>query len=540
MEGSITELYLQPVTDIHLGEVSFVADLGGKGNKQYVRIFTLVAVFILIIACINFMNLSTARAIKRAREVGLRKAIGAVRRQLIFQFLGESVMVALVSMCIAVLLVDLLLTPFNLLTQKSLSIDYSLLAGDGILPICLCAVIITGLLAGSYPAVLLSSYQPAHVLKGSIPGKSAGGAFRKVLVVLQFSISIVMISGTIVIYSQMGYIRNKNLGWERENMILIRNASNYPALKNRLLGHSQIKGVSSTDQHPTQVMTSTDGIGWKGKSEDDVVLFHTQGVDYDYLEIMQIGMRMGRTFSKSSPGDSLNLIINEEAMRVLGFENPIGEHLIDGQGATHEIIGVARDFHFKSVHDKIEPLLLYIDTDLPNMLVRVQGNAESAVKAIEDEWVAVNPDQLFSFSFLDEDFNNLYRAESQTGTIFQYFSGLAILISCLGLFGLAAYTVEQKSKEFGIRKVFGASVTRLFYHASSEFLLLVIVAFFISVPVAWFWMKHWLSTFAYHVELSWIVFITSGLLAVVIALITVSYQAGKVGFINPAKTLRSE
>src|SRR5690606_12564739 len=249
--------------------------------------------------------------------------------------------------------------------------------------------------------------------------------------------------------------------------------NNYTALKNSLLSHSQIKGVSSSDQKPTQVMNSTDGITWKLKNEDEGVLFHTQGVDYDYLETMKIEMLMGRTFSRSSPGDTLSAIINEAAMQVLGFENPVGEYLTDGEGVAHQIVGVTKDFHFKSVHDKIDPLLLYNDVDLPNMLVRIAGNAESAIKAIENEWAAVNPDQLLSYNFLDEDFDNLYQSESQAGVIFQYFSALAIIISSLGLFGLAAYTVEQKNKEYGIRKVFGASVIRLFYLASAEFLLLV-------------------------------------------------------------------
>ncbi|MEX2233806.1 MAG: ABC transporter permease [Cyclobacteriaceae bacterium] len=541
IEKSITELYLQPVSDVHLGEVSFVADLGGKGNKQYVRIFSVVAAFILLIACINFMNLSTARAIKRAKEVGLRKTIGAFRHQLVFQFLGESVMVALVAMGISLLLVDLLLSPFNTLTQKSLIIDYTNLSPRGIIPICLAATLVTGLLAGSYPALFLSSFQPAHVLKGGAGGKAAGGLCRKVLVVLQFSISIVMICGTMVISSQMEFIRNKNLGWERDNMLLIHNAQNYRALKTQLGGYSQIKGVSATSQHPSSVENSTSGIQWKGKSEDDVVLFHVQGVDYDYIETMKMQMLSGRTFSKSSPGDTLSVIINEEAMKVLGFENPLGERLSSGDDEVFTVIGVVKDFHFKSVHDKIEPLLLYIEReDFSNVLVRLEGNPVEAVEHIEKEWKTANPDQLFSYSFLNEDFDNLYRSESQTGTIFRYFSVLAIIISCLGLFGLAAYTVEQKNKEYGIRKIFGASVSRLFYIASRDFLLLVVIAFFISVPVAWFWMSHWLSGFAYHVELSWIVFVTSGVLAIVIGMLTVSYQAGKVGFINPARVLRGE
>lgn len=541
MEKSITDLYLQPVSDIHLGEVSFVADVGGKGNKQYVRIFSIVAVFILLIACINFMNLSTARAVKRSKEVGLRKTIGAYRYQLIFQFLGESVIVALVAMCIALLMVDLLLSPFNTLTQKSLSMNYTNPGSGAIIPICLGATIVTGLLAGSYPAIFLSSFQPAHVLRGTLSGQNAGGSFRKILVILQFSISMVMISGTMVIYSQMEYIRNKNLGWDRDNLALIHNPRNYPALKDHLLNYPQIKGVSGTNQHPSYVMNSTSGIGWKGKSEDDVVLFHIQGVDYNYIETMKIEVLMGRSFSKASSGDNLSTIINEQAMSVLGFENPIGEQLAVGEDEVYTIVGVVKDFHFKSVHDKIEPLLLYIEQgDLSNMLVRIEGSAEKSVKIIEQEWKSVNPDQILSYSFMNDDFDKMYRSESQTEVIFGYFSFLAIVISCLGLFGLAAYTVEQKSKEYGIRKVFGASVGRLFYIASRDFLILVFIAFFISMPVAWIWMKHWLGSFAYHAELSWVIFAIAGLLAMIIALLTVSYQAGKVGWINPAKTLRSE
>lgn len=539
-EKSITELYLQPLADIHLGEVSFVADVGGKGNKQYVRIFSIVAAFILIIACINFMNLATARAMKRAREVGLRKAIGAARHQLVFQFLGESVIVALVAMCLALLLVDVLLSPFNMLTRKSLVIDYTSFS-HGIIPICIGATLVTGLLAGSYPALFLSSFHPARVLKGTLSGMASGGIFRKVLVVAQFCISIVMICGTMVIYSQMQYIRHKSLGWQRENMLLIHSANNYKILKDRLAGYPEIQGVSATNQHPSYVQNSTSGIGWKGKSEDDVVLFHIQGVDYDYIETMKIEMLKGRSFSKASPGDSLSVIINEQAMSVLGFDDPLGEHLTVGEDEVYTIIGVVRDFHFKSVHDKIEPLLLYIDKkDLSNIMVRIEGNAEQAVKDVQREWKAANPGQPLAYSFLDDEFDDLYRSESQTGTIFGYFSALAIVISCLGLFGLAAYTIEQRSREYGIRKVFGASVSGLFYLASVEFLVLVILAFIISVPLAWFWMRHWLGTFAYHIELSWVFFITSGLVTVGIALITVSYQSGKVGWINPASVLRSE
>jgi ABC-type antimicrobial peptide transport system permease subunit len=539
-KGSVTEIYLQPLGDIHLGEVAFVADVNGKGNIQYVRIFSVVAVFILLIACINFMNLATARAMKRAKEVGLRKTVGAFRYQLILQFLGESVIVASVAMLVALLFVDLLLPAFNTLTQKSLTIDYSNPI-RGVLPFCAAATLLTGLLAGSYPAIFLSSFRPAQVLKGSATDHVSGGTFRKILVVLQFSISIVMITGTMVIYSQVRYIRNKNLGWDRDNLLLVHNASNYPVLKKKLLSYPDIKSISASNQDPNLVQNSTTGIGWKGKNEDDAVLFHVQGVDYDYIETMKMQMLMGRSFSEASAGDSSSVVINEQAMNVLGFKNPIGEHLTAGEDEVHTIIGVVKDFHFKTVHDKIEPLLLYIERKtLSNMIVRIEGNAEKAVGEIDKEWKAVNPDQLLSYSFADDEFDNLYRSEQRTGTIFEYFAALAVVISCLGLFGLASYTVDQKSREYGIRKVFGASVSRLFYLASVEFLVLVILAFIISIPLAWVWMRHWLSTFAYHIELSWVFFIASGMVAVGIALITVTYQSGKVGWINPASVLRSE
>ncbi|MDQ2657924.1 MAG: ABC transporter permease, partial [Bacteroidota bacterium] len=314
-----------------------------------------------------------------------------------------------------------------------------------------------------------------------------------------------------------------------------------PALKERLLAHSQIEGVSASSQHPNYVQNSTSGIGWRGKPEDEVILFHTQGVDYDYFETMKIEMLMGRSFAKASPGDTSSIVINEEAMKVIGFENPIGEYVTSGEDEKHRIIGVVKNFHFKSVHDRIEPLVIYIDREEQvNMMVRLAGNAEDGIKAIRQEWKSVNPDQVLTYSFLNDDLDNLYRSERQTETIFQYFSALAIFISCLGLFGLAAYTAEQKSKEYGIRKVFGASVSRIFYLASAEFMILVLIAFVLSVPLTWYWMKHWLSGFAYHVELSWMVFATAGLLSVVVALVTVSYQAGRVGLVNPARTLRAE
>ncbi len=541
-ESTSVELYLQPVSDIHLGDVNFIAEVSGKGNKQYVVIFTIAAVFILIIACINFMNLSTARAMKRAKEIGLRKTVGAHRHQLIFQFLGESVMVAFVAMAISLLMVDLLLSPFNTLIQKNLQLDFKSL--NGIIPVSIAATLITGLLAGSYPAIFLSSFDAAKVLKGTIHTTASGGIFRKVLVVLQFCVSIIMISGTLIVYSQIQFIRNKNLGFEKEKIINVHRVSNnYDVFKNTLLSHGNIKGVAGTAQHPSFIENSGAGFSWPGKNPEDLLLFHYQSIDYDYVETMGMKMMMGRSFSKNNTADTLGIIINEEAMKLMNLEKPLGEVVnYNYTRKNYTIIGVVKDFHFKPIHTKIEPLILFLSqrNEFSNVMVRAEGNAEENIKMMETAWKKLNPEKSFEYSFLNEDFDNLYRAETQTGTLFQYFAVLAIIISCLGLFGLASFTVEQRSKEFGIRKVFGASISKLYYIASRDFILLVIISCFISIPVAWFWMKQWLSGFAYRIELSAGVFVIAGLAAIFIALLTVSYQALKVGNINPARAMSNE
>lgn len=540
LERSVADLHLQPLTGIYLDEINYIADYMKKGNKQYVQIFSLVAVFILLIACINFMNLSTARAMKRAREVGLRKTIGAVRYQLVIQFLGESIMVALVALAIAFLMVDLLLPAFNSLTQKHLAVNW-IDASGGILPLCLLATVITGVVAGSYPAIYLSSFQPARVLKGNLSHVAAGGSFRKFLVVLQFSISMVMISGTFVIYSQMKYIRNLDLGWSRENMLIIPNVNNFESLRSELDGKPGVAAVSATNQHPSYVMNSSAGFNWRGKPRDETILLHMQGVDYDYISTMKIQIIKGRSFSPDLPGDSVAIVINEQAAKVMGFDDPIGEQITVSDGSSYSIIGVAKDFHFRSIHDRIDPLLMFLTPqENSNVLVRLEGNVDEGIRSVENVWARLNNDKMLNYKFLDQDFDEQYRSEARTGKIFRYFSALAIIISCLGLFGLVAYTSEQRAKEFGIRKVFGASAPRLFYLASSEFLILVVFAFIISVPIAWFWMREWLDRFAYHVELSWFVFAGSGLISLIVALITVSYQAGRAVTANPSKTLRAD
>lgn len=542
-EGSVTDLYLQPLTDIHLGSVNFTADVGGKGNMQYVSVFLLVAIFILVIACINFMNLATARSLSRSKEVGLRKSIGANRYQLILQFLSESVFTAFIAMALAVLLVDLLLPQFNLLSNKNLTLDFSTnfvwlvyLSGFSVL---------TGLIAGSYPAFYLSSFQPASVLKSNSTNRPGGSMFRKVLVVTQFCISMVLLVGTMVVYAQLEFIRSKNLGYKKENVVKIpRISDDYLSFKNELKNQLGIINVSASNQHPAYVENSTSGIDWEGKNDDETILIHTLVTDFDFVETMGKKIEEGRSLSSEYSTDSAAVLLNEAAVEVMGFDNPIGQQLRGGSPQPYTVIGVVKDFHFKSIHQRIEPLAMYIGFNKNSYdytMVRVETeDPKGALASIESVWKKFNPDREFVYTFLDEDFNDLYQAEEQTGTIFKYFSILAILISCLGLFGLASFTLEQRTKEFGVRKIFGASMFQLFSTASIGFITLVFIAFIVSVPISWYFINQWLNGFAYHALVDYQYFLWSGLIALLIALLTVSYQAIKSALLNPVDSLRHE
>lgn len=542
-ERSATDLYLQPLTDIHLGSVHFTADVRGKGNMQYVVIFLVVAIFILVIACINFMNLATARSISRSKEVGLRKSIGANRHQLILQFLSESVFTALIAMGLSILMVDLLLPQFNVLAEKTLSLNF---ASNYLLLFYLIGFsVLTGLIAGSYPAFFLSSFEPASVLKSNVIRQSGGSMFRKVLVVTQFCISMVMIVGTIVVSAQLEYIRSKNLGYTKENVVKIPQVSNdYGSFKNELIAQSGIKNVTATNQHPAYVNNSTSGINWEGKGEDENILIHTLIADFDFLETMGMMLVEGRSLSKEYGTDSSAVILNEAAVEMMGFTNPIGQKLEVGAPQPYTVVGIVDDFHFKSIHQKIEPLAIFIGFNTRSYdytLVRIEaGDPRDIIESIESTWLKFNADKEFDYTFLDDDFNEVYKAEEQTGTIFKYFSALAIFISCLGLFGLASFTLEQRTKEFGVRKIFGASLAQLFSTASVGFMVLVLIAFVISIPISWYFIDQWLNGFAYHTPLNYKYFLWSGLIAMVIALLTVSYQATKSALLNPVDSLRHE
>ncbi|RLD23865.1 MAG: hypothetical protein DRI71_04210 [Bacteroidetes bacterium] len=538
-EGSVTDIYLQPMSDIYLGSVDFVVEVSQKGEMIYVRIFTVVALFILLISCINFMNMSTAQSAKRAKEVGLRKTVGGTRKQLVFQFLTESVLLSFIAVIFSAAIVAVVLPYFNQLANKQF--ELSLLInpvagvswGIGIIAIAL----LTGLIAGSYPAIFLSSLSPVSSLKPDVVTGKQGSGLRKVLVVLQFVISVVLIIGTVVIYKQLQFIQNTDLGYNKENIIYLNVPQDQSELfANELRVKTGIMGVGRGSNHPAYIMSSTSGIGWPGKNPEETILIHITGVDENYMSTMEMKMIDGRQFEHA---DSAVVIINEKAREIMGLDNPIGQ--VIERGEKYTIVGVVGDFNFKSVHVPIEPLMIFKTTELRRVFIRYNAaNSDQIVASIGEVWSNLVPDREFDYYFLEDDFKNLYEAEQRTSQLSAYFAGLAIFISCLGLFGLVSYATEQRTKEVGIRKVLGASINDLFMLLTGDFTRLVIISLFISIPIGWYLMDKWLEGFAYHIELSIWVFVFSGAVALAIALITVSYQSIRASIDNPVHALRSE
>jgi len=402
-ERSVTDIYLQPITNIHLGEVDFTVDVR-KGEMQYVQIFSMVAVFILLIACINFMNLSTAQSVKRAKEVGLRKAVGALKTQLIVQFLGESIFITLIAVLLALLFTDLLLPSFNELAGKELDLNILSSWENGLkwLLGILAVAVITGLIAGSYPALVLSSFLPARVLKATSTTDKRGSRFRKVLVTIQFTVSLLLIVGTLIVYQQLNFIRGKNLGYDKENVILLPQLSeNYQAFRNELINQSPFIDIAASNRHPTYVLSSTSGFSWPGKDPDESILIHYQGVDPHYISTMMMVMDRGRAFSETEPSDSSAIIINQVAAKIMNLEEPIGQIITAGRQEL-TIIGVVQDFHFKSIHTTIEPIILHLtDDNLNRIFIRINSNStEEAIALIQKTWKKLNPEREIIYNFL--------------------------------------------------------------------------------------------------------------------------------------------
>jgi putative ABC transport system permease protein len=537
-----TTLELMPFTRIHLH--AYFGWTKEAGAIRYVYIFSIIALFVLLIACINFMNLSTARSAGRAKEVGLRKVVGALKRNLIRQFYGESIVYALIALFFAVVIVTALLPAFSRLASRELSWG---VGGTGVLLLGLLAItLFTGIVAGSYPALFLSTFQPVKVLRGSQKSGAASKTFRRTLVVVQFSLSIMLIIGTSIIYKQLNYMKHRDLGWDKEQLlfIVLRGdiGASYETLKTELKKDSSILGVTASSHLPTNIGSNAGGADWDGKDPELSVLIGISTVDFDYIETLKIDMAEGRSFAKEFPADrKTSFIVNEEVAKLMGKESVVGERF-QFQGIDGTIVGVMKNFHFQSVRSTIEPLAIVIDPDYYQvMLIRLApGDVSASMKSIEATWNRIVPNYPFEFSFMDERVDSMYRSEERIGTLLKYFAGLAVFIACLGLFGLASFTAEQRTKEIGIRKVLGASAPKIMLLLCKESFFLVILANIMAIPAAYFLMRDWLQSYAYRTSLNAHLFLSAMVLALIIAMISVSFQAIRAALADPADSLRYE
>ncbi|MEP7165572.1 MAG: ABC transporter permease [Ferruginibacter sp.] len=549
--GNTLKYSLMPITKIHLySDYSF--EPSPSGNIQYVYIFALVALFILIIACINFMNLSTARSANRAKEVGIRKVLGTEKKTLIAQFLVESTITALISLAIAIAIAYFILPLFNDVAAKSLSVKD--LFGSKIFPFLILLPFVVGLLAGSYPAFFLSNFKPIVVLKGNVNTGYKKSNLRNVLVIFQFATSIILIIGTIIVYNQLHYIQHAKLGYNKDQVLIIDGAyalnKNAAAFKNDVLG---IQGVSSgtlSSFLPVSNSSRSDNTYSTGPVMDtkNGIDMQTWEVDYDYIKTMGMEIVQGRNFSKEFRSDSSAILITETTAKLMGFDKPLDRMVyipsnVPGSNAMIpiKIIGVIKDFHFESMKQNIGPLCMRLDNSIGLASFKINtANAQNIIRQVENKWKALAPGMPFSYRFMDDSFNEMYRSERRAGTIAIVFALLAVLIACLGLFGLVTYMAEQRTKEIGIRKVLGASVNNVVLLLSKDFLWLVIIASVIAFPVAWWAMHKWLQDFVYRINIGWWVFAVSGIIALLIALVTVSFRAISAAIANPVKSLRSE
>ena len=548
--GNKLEYTLLPLTKIHL-YADFFAELGTNGDIQYVYFFAVVAIFILLIACINFMNLSTARSASRAKEVGIRKVLGTEKKSLIKQFLTESTLVAIFSLLLAILIASLALPLFNDISSKTLTIQS--LLDIRILPLLIALPFVVGLVAGCYPAFFLSSFQPIQVLKGKINAGFKRSFFRSALVVIQFVISIFLIIGTIVVYSQLDYIQTTKIGFNKDQVLVIHGtgalSNNAKAFKNEVLNMPGVVSGTLSGYLPVSESSRNDRSYSKEAVMDGKNSFNMQtwGIDYDYLATFGMEIIAGRNFSPDFGSDSTAIIINETTAKILGYTDPVGQKLYapneddPSRPEIFNIVGVVRNFHYESLKQTIFPLCFRLDNSpwLASFKVKTT-DIQSLVKQIESKYKAMAPSLPFSYRFLDESFDNMYRTEQRVGQIAISFAVLTILIACLGLFGLVTYMAEQRTKEIGVRKVLGATVSNIVNMLSKDFLKLVIVSAIFAVPLGWWVMNKWLQDFAYRVDIGWWIFFVAIGIAVFIALCTVSFQAIKAAIANPVKSLRTE
>ncbi len=533
---------LQPMTSIHLHS-KLEGELDANGDIVYLYIFSIVALFIIAIACINFMNLSTARSANRAKEVGVRKSVGAHRTSLIGQFLTESSLYSIISALLAFVLIFLLLTPFNTITGKQIGLsdflDTSLIVGT------LCVVFFIGLIAGSYPAFYLTSFRPSEVLKGKIRAGFKSSSIRSTLVVFQFTISIALIVSSLLVFKQLKMIQNHNLGFSEENVIIIQNGSrlknNKEAFKNDLVSYKDILSVSASNSLPPHI--DNNSVFRPLKADLEELIFYNYRTDPEHLETLDMEMVAGRFFSREFPADSNSVIINETALDAIGWENIENQQLVTFQydePRPLKVIGVVKDFNFESLKSRIRPLCITFGSG-SQISVRMQsGDIQQKIALIESKWEEYAPDSPFEYTFLDENLARLYQSEQRLSDMFIIFTSLAIFIACLGLLGLATFTAEQRSKEIGIRKVLGATSTQLVVLMSKNFTKLIVISIVLAIPVSYIFISKWLDNFAYKTEISPLIFVIAAVLSLMVCWLTVSYQSVKAANANPVDSLKME
>jgi len=546
VQGNFWEYYLQPVTKIHLN-----SDLNGEfeanGNETYVYIFSVISIIILLIACINFMNLSIAKSSLRAKEVGLRKVVGSSRNKLMRQFLSESVLLSYISLALGIVIVEILLPLYRNLIGRQLEIHY--FDNFVVIPSLLAFGLIVGIISGSYPAFFLSSFKPITVFKGNLGSSKGSSWLKNVLVVFQFTISIFLIIGTLVVYQQLKFFQNQKLGFEKDQVLVVSNpgslGNNIIPFKEALRKFSSVMDVSGSNTLPGKGFSN---IGFGAEAVDQSFTLNLCVCDYDFLKTLKLKLAQGRFFSRDFVSDSNAAVLNEKAVELLGWDNPIGKRINNWaqNRGNFVVIGVIKDYHYESLHHKIRPMALFLSggyyTNVERCIsVRLNSeNISGTIKYIENTWNNFAQNMPFEYSFLDEDFDNLYINEKQTRKLFTIFSCLAIFIACLGLFGLVSFIADRKTKEIGIRKVLGASVSGIVTILNKSFIKLVLIANFIAWPAAWYAMNRWLQNFAYRIKLSWWMFVLAALISLMIALITVSSQTVKAALKNPVNSLRYE
>ena len=535
------ELFLQPYTEMYLYS-NFKNGKQDGGRIDYVQSFSIVAMVVLAIACINFMNLSTARSLKRAREIGIRKTNGASKKSLIMQFMGEALVFSFLSTLVALFMVELFLPLFRQITEKEITIHYN----DPFFLFTITSIaIVTGIMSGSYPALFLSSFNVVNVLKGTLKFEPRSTFFRKGLVVFQFCLAIILIFCTIVIYRQIEFLKTQNLGFDRENLVYItiegelsKKIETFEQEVSRLPG---IKSVTVASANPIEAGSSTVAVSWPGKLLDEQVLYTQLAVGYDYVKTMGLTLAEGRDFSRSMVSDSAAYLVNEETVRKMKLKNPVGES-ITFWSKPGKIIGVVKDYHVNTLHNPIEPVILRLDpASTWYLMARIEkGMTAKSIEALEELTAHLNPAYPFDYHFTDQTYEQQYKSETTVGKLANYFAFMAIFISCLGLLGLIIFSAEQRTKEIGVRKILGATARHIVVLLSKDFVFLVVIAFVISSPIAYYFMKGWLLNFAYRIDIGWTVFMAAGATSLLIALLTVGLQAWKAATANPIQSLRTE